>query len=305
MRIPRRERLSFFDLSARAKFRVGGSDRLRFLNGQITNDVRLATATEAIEACVLNAKGKIDAHLFVSLGGEFYFLDTDEGLREALPLRLERYVISDDVEIEEVTGDFGIFHILSSVAPAVPDEWRMVRVRRFGESGWDVWVERSEVERARQFFSKRFLARDGERAETLRIELGLPRWGRELTGGIIPIEANLEQRCIDYSKGCYIGQEVISRMKMSGQTNKKLCGLVPLDGNRLVTGMRLNLLSEPAREAGWVTSVANSAKLQRPIALGFVKRGFYTPGTQLSASDPDQPAVSLGDRVEVVALPFV
>ncbi len=65
---------------------------------------------------------------------------------------------------------------------------------------------------------------DEEAAETLRIERGLPRWGHELTGEIIPTEANLEASAIDYAKGCYIGQEVISRIKMSGQTNKRLCG---------------------------------------------------------------------------------
>ena len=68
------------------------------------------------------------------------------------------------------------------------------------------------------------------RASSSRIEQGAPRWGWELTDQIIPVEANLADDAIDYAKGCYIGQEIISRMKISGQTNKRLCGLVSLDG---------------------------------------------------------------------------
>ena len=92
----------FFFFSDRAKFRVLGSDRVRFLNGQVTNDLRKATETSAIEACVLNAKGKIDAHLFISASANTYILDTDVALREALPARLDRYIIADAVEWKTV-----------------------------------------------------------------------------------------------------------------------------------------------------------------------------------------------------------
>src|ERR1700757_447353 len=96
------EQASFVDLSARAKFRISGADRFRFLNGQITNDLRKASETSAIEACVLNAKGKIDAHIFLSAWGERFSVDADASLREAFKVRLERYVIADDVQIEDI-----------------------------------------------------------------------------------------------------------------------------------------------------------------------------------------------------------
>jgi len=132
--------------------------------------------------------------------------------------------------------------------------------------------------------------------ETLRIESGIPRWGRELTGDIIPLEANLEGRCIDYGKGCYIGQEVISRMKMSGQTNKRLCGVVAVDGSALEAATRLHAAGDE-REVGWITSAAFSPQLKKNVALGFVKRGFNEPKTRLQTST--------GIGVEVVALPFI
>ena len=80
---------------------------------------------------------------------------------------------------------------------------------------------------------------DAESAEVFRIEQGVPVWGAELTEDIIPVEANLEECCIDYGKGCYIGQEVISRMKMSGQRNKTLCGLVASDDVAFRPGMKV------------------------------------------------------------------
>ena len=82
----------FFDFPTAQNFRVRGGDRLRFLNGQITNDLRKATETEAIEACVLNAKGRIDAHVFITSEPDAYLLDTDSDLRESLPARLDRYI---------------------------------------------------------------------------------------------------------------------------------------------------------------------------------------------------------------------
>jgi folate-binding protein YgfZ len=286
---------AFFDLSDRAKFRVSGSDRLRFLNGQITNDLRKVTEKEAIEACILNAKGKIDAHLFISGAPDTYMLDADADLREAIPARLDRYIIADDVRVEDISDEFALFHLFASEDSRLPNEWRALRAQRFLEGGWDVWVKRPERREALEFFSKDWANCDSACAESLRIECGIPRWGRELTPEIIPIEANLEERCVDYLKGCYIGQEVISRIKMSGQTNKRLCGLVSLDGPALQLSARLSALDDQ-RDVGWITSADYSQRLQKNIGLGFVKRGFNVAGTHLHAG----PAL----RVEVVPLPF-
>src|SRR5205814_9314205 len=123
-------------------------------------------------------------------------------------------------------------------------------------------------------------------AEVMRMEQGIPRWGHELTSEIIPIEANLEQGTIDYQKGCYIGQEVISRMKMSGQTNKRLCGLISLDDVPLQPGMKLAAPSTAGKEVGWITSATRSERLGKEIALGYVKRGFNNVGTRLDVVVP-------------------
>jgi len=293
---------AFLDLSGRTKLRITGNDRLRFLNGQITNDVRKATETKAIEACVLNAKGKMNAHIFVSAAPDCFFIDAAPELRETLVTRLERYVIADDVQIEDVTDQLSIFHLLSRTAPNLGAR-RIISANRFGEPGWDIWTERTLYDAVLQQLSSTYGLLDHAAAEIARIEHGVPRWGRELTDEIIPIEANLEERAIDYEKGCYIGQEVISRIKMSGQTNKRLRGLISLGDIPLQPGMKLAATSAKGKEAGWITSATRSEKIGKEIALGYVKRGFNDPGARLDALTSDS-GTATTIAIEVVPLPF-
>jgi folate-binding protein YgfZ len=296
----------FVDLSGRAKFRITGTDRLRFLNGQITNDLRKANETSAIEACILNAKGKTDAHIYISSLGDSFLVDAAADLREALKVRLDRYVIADDVQIDEVTDQFSLFHVLSQQSPAL-EHGRLVSVRRFAEPGWDIRGDAAQQHVSLQELSSRWALCDSDAAEVMRIEQGIPRWGRELTNDIIPIEANLEQRAIDYQKGCYIGQEVISRIKMSGQTNKRLCGLISLDDLPLQSRMRLAAPAAPAKDVGWITSAARSERIGKEIALGYVKRGFNSAGTRLAAfvTEDSEPTPVGAIAVELVPLPFL
>ena len=290
----------FFDLSSRIKLRVTGGDRFRFLNGQLTNDIRKATETKAIEACVLNAKGKMDAHLFAHAEGDSFFLDADAVLQSSLQARLERYVIADDVQIEDASSRLSIFHAIGDAPPKLSVAARIVGIDRFGQSGHDIWSDAAEHGRVAAELGKEFDFCDDKCAEVFRIEQGIPRWGRELTNEIIPVEANLEKRCIDYEKGCYIGQEVISRMKMSGQRNKQLCGLVSLNDSSLADGMKLFSAGAEKKDIGWITSAIRSERLGKEIALGYVKRGFNSVGSKLEAAPTEAGGVLVG----IVDLPF-
>jgi folate-binding protein YgfZ len=296
---------AFFDLSGRVKLRLTGGDRLRFLNGQVTNNVAKATESEAIAACVLNAKGRVNAHVFISATSTALLLDSDVELREALKMRLERYIIADDVEVEDVTDQFALFHVLATSPDAIPEGCRSISINRFGSLGRDLVVDSSQHDEVLDQLSSTFSFCDGPCSERFRIERGIPRWGRELTEEIIPVEANLGTSCVDYDKGCYIGQEVISRMKMSGQLNKKLCGLRASADVRLAPGARLFAISKPAtgKEVGWITSATQIESSGRDIGLGYVKRGFNTLDTELEVRT-DEAAVSSVARVKVVELPF-
>ena len=294
-----------FDLSDRVKLRFTGADRLRFLNGQVSNDIRLAAETTSVHACVLTSKGRVDADVFISSETNSLHVDADAALHETLQQRFERYLIADDVLIEDVTNGFAIFHLIGNAPPMLPNESKWIVAERFGAPGWDLWVKAARHDEILQQLATRLPFCDHECAERFRIERGIPRWGFELTSEIIPIEANLEASCIDYEKGCYIGQEVISRMKMSGQTNKRLCGLVSKTGAPLANGMRLTPVSEENKDVGWISSAVRSETLGKFIALGFVKRGFNQVGTLLSARPAKSTKDVEGIRVEITALPFV
>jgi tRNA-modifying protein YgfZ len=285
---------AFFDLSARAKLRVTGADRIRFLSGQTTNDVRKAGPEATQESCVLNAKGHLDAHIFLSATPNDIWIDADQELREPLQTRLERYVIADDVMIEDVTDQFALFHVLADSEPKISGAKFCFRSWRLGIDGWDLWVEVARAEAVKSTLAADYRAMDESEWEVLRIENGIPRWGRELTPEIIPPEANLQMRAIDYEKGCYIGQEVISRMKMSGQTRQRLSGLT--SEIALVPGMEVRA---GTKVVGRVTSAVFSQRMNSHIALAMIKRGYTEPGRSL---------VTLADgaetTVEVVALPF-
>jgi len=243
---------------------------------------------------MLNAKGHLDAHLFLFATPNDIWIDTDEELREQLRFRLERYVIADDVVIDDVTDQFALFHVLTESELKTAGAEFCPRSRRLGSEGWDLWVESAAAEKTRNVLAADYRVMDESECEVLRVENGIPRWGRELTPGIIPPEANLEARAIDYEKGCYIGQEVISRMKMSGQSRQRLCGLT--SETALVPGMEVRT---GTKVVGRVTSGVFSQRMNSYIALAMIKRGYTEPGTSL---------VTLADgaetTVEVVALPF-
>ena len=230
-------------------------------------------------------------------------MDSDAESKETLQPRLERYVIADDVLVEDVTDRLSILHVISETAPTLAAAKWIVTTRRFSQPGWDIWMDGAERENALSKLSGSFRFCDDNRAEFVRIHEGIPRWGRELTSEIIPVEANLEERCVDYEKGCYIGQEVISRMKMSGQRNKKLCGLISVDNRPLVAGMHLVEASQKDKNIGWITSALRDERRGREIALGFVKRGSNSAGKKLEALNQADRAGS-GIAVEVVDLPF-
>ncbi len=290
------------DLSARTKLRISGADRLRYLNGQISNDLRKATETNAIHACVLNVKGKVDADIFIAADGDSFVLDTDPEMSERLTARLDRYIIADDVEVEDVTKAFALFHVIGAEGPALSANGKSRAAVRFGEVGIDLWTDRAQHEIGWQELSSALPVMGDEDAEILRVERGLPRWGYELTGEIIPTEANLETSVVDFAKGCYIGQEVISRIKMSGQTNKRLCGLRVAGPDTPPSGWRL-IATDEQKDVGWITSSVISPRYGT-IALGFLKRGFQATGLQLQARPANPATAKEPIGVTVVPLPF-
>jgi folate-binding protein YgfZ len=290
------------DFSARAKFHLTGGDRVRFLNGQVTNDVRRASDRETLHACVLTPKGKMCGDIILSAGADFLRLDAEPQLREALSARLERYIISDDATLEDVTDETSIIHLFGIAGVPEPrPRVAILRSSRLGIPGFDLLMNKEHFPEVWE--SLELPVADGEMLELLRVEAGIPLWGRELTPDTLPVEAGLDKTAIDYAKGCYVGQEIVSRLKSVGHANKRLHGFVSREGP-LEEGMRLFPEGEPAAEAGWLTSAVRSFGLEKYAALGYLKRGFEQQ--PLTARRPDaNPGDGPPRHVDVRDLPLI
>src|SRR5581483_4385517 len=263
-----KERGAVIDFSARAKWRVNGADRVRFINGQVSNDVRKLASDRAIHACVMTVKGKMSGDVFISSDADSLFLDAEASLRETLAARLERYIISDDVTIADATDDMCLFHIAIGAAKLLPPEItdvRQISAIRFCHPGIDLLAPASRRDELWQQLGEIFVQADDELADTFRIEAGVPRWGAELDEDTIPVEAGLDKTAIDYHKGCYIGQEIISRLKSIGHVNRQLRGFV--SAAQLSAGMEL-FAPGSDKAAGRLTGAAWSFGLEKFAALG-------------------------------------
>ncbi|WP_367874783.1 folate-binding protein YgfZ [Luteolibacter sp. Populi] len=254
-------------MGQRALFMVSGPDALRYLNGQVSQDVRRlnepANQDVALPACVTDAKGRLQAlvHVFGRADGSIWVEGPGE-LEEELELRLGRYLISDDAEIENVSAEWELWHVVD--CPQVPEEL-VRRSKRLGAEGYDLWLLPGE-------FCGIPLLSEAE-AEARRIAAKVPAWGKELTPGMLPPEAGLDREAISYHKGCYIGQEVLSRIKSAGKVNRRL------EGFSVEAGVSEGdvLLNAEGKDAGVITSVSPlvDGETGRFRALGFVgKAGF-------------------------------
>ncbi len=197
------------NLTNRAIFRIFGNDAERYLNGQVSQDVRLASETAAIYSIVANFKGKMEGDFYIRRFEGSLLIDTSECQRESLFLRLDKYLIADDAEIVDVSDEFNLYHILGDTGHDYPS-WEC---NRYGVIGTDYLLPASE---------NLPLGDEDFDWDHLRISNRIPQWGNELDEDTLPPEARVESRAVSYTKGCYTGQEVISRMKSSGKTNRHL-----------------------------------------------------------------------------------
>jgi folate-binding protein YgfZ len=255
----------YIDAPALLEFR--GPDAVRFLNGQLTQDVRrVAGGKVSLPSCVTDAKGRLQFRVWITESPEgCLWVEGSSGTAEALEARLTRYLIADDVEVRDMTGKFQLIHLIGE-SPAPPEGVFARASRRFNILGADWWSPvGSEFELPPQ---TRHL--HGEELEALRIASGVPLWGRELMEGILPPEAGLDATDISYQKGCYIGQEVISRIKSAGKVNKRLMRL-ELAADTATDDLRL--MDEKGAVAGEITSFSPIAINGTRPALAYVKRG--------------------------------
>jgi len=247
-------------LSTRAKLRLTGADRVRYLNGQVTNNVRNTRPDETLYACVTDAKGRIVGDVYVHATADALLIDAEPGLRETLAMRLERYIVADDAELSDVTEEWQLWHCWG---PSGAPDAAALRSSRFGVPGFDLWLPASAE--APAFDSRPVLS--AADLETWRILQKVPRWPNELNSDTFPPEAGLTERAMDFAKGCYIGQEILSRIKTTGKMPREMIAFeseAPVNaGDEVVAG----------KTVGVVTSVTTHPERAEFVGLAMIRQG--------------------------------
>ena len=198
-------------LANRAVFRISGPDRVRFLNGQVTNDVSRNLSEEAVAACLCTLKGKVEALLWVSSNEDSLIVDGELSQREEVFNRLDRYLIADDCEIVDETERMKLVHHFIDGQPGV-------MATRVGKLGKDLWVQVDSL--PPNFLEENRLSPSEFAAAG--ILACVPRAGYEISGETFPAELGLDRWAVDFHKGCYLGQEIVSRIESVGRVKRVL-----------------------------------------------------------------------------------
>lgn len=254
------------DFGTPALLELRGPDAVRFLNGQVTQDVRkLDEGNFSLPSCVTDAKGRLQFRVWLmKSAADALWVTSPEADVEALEARLTRYLIADDVEVKNLSGQWSLVHFTAD--PGVALAGVIARESaRFGVAGTDWWIPVGQTVK----FPESFPLLQGDALEVFRIAHGVPAWDRELYDGLLPPEAGLDASDISYHKGCYIGQEVISRIKHAGKLNKRLIHAT-IDASVSMESVLLDAADKPAGE---LTSVSPISKNSKRDLMAYLKRG--------------------------------
>ena len=318
-----RHRAASIDRSDRGRVVVSGRDRASYLQGLLTNDIAALNAGQGCYTAYLTPQGRMIADLFVYELGDVLLVTLIGEVKDTVVSKLDQFIFTEDVKLGDVTDTFAQIAIVGPEAADVirqvmddvdrealsalreHDNIRapfggqpaiVVRVTDTGEPGFDIFVERAQTAAlVAALGGLGVYALDAATADALRIEAGVPQFHRDMDEEIIPLEAGIEPRAINFNKGCYVGQEVIIRVmhRGHGRVAKKLVGLI-LDGTQAPPAG--TAIKAEEKDVGTVTSSTLSPGVGKPIALGYVKREFIAPNTVLSVGEV---------RAVVAALPFV
>ena len=312
-----REGAAIGAIAARRHIAVTGEDRAAYLQGLLTNDILALTPGTGCYAAWLSAQGRMltDMHVLASAG--MILLDLPAAELDATLQRLDQFIFSEDVQVASLANSLEAVWVhgpraAMTIETAIPGAeglgaWSAyhhepvgsqgivaARIDQLGVPGYCLFVEPAAAVRVTAALEAGgAVAAGGEALEAARVEAGYPVFGLDITHDTIPLEAGIEDRAISFTKGCYVGQEIIIRVlhRGGGRVARKLVGL------------RLEQPAAPGakvfggeREVGAITS-AGVAPSQGPIALGYLHRDFIAAGTVVEVETPSgRTAATVTDR---------
>jgi aminomethyltransferase len=301
-----RSTCGFIDLSHRGLLQLTGPDRLSFLQGMLSNDLRLLKPFEGQYATLLTQQGKVIADVRVLCSLNSFYLDFWENLKDRVIEHLNRYLVADEVEIADRSDEYATLSLQGPQSEALLQKlFRtnelpaklmhhamveldgtaicVVRASHTGESGFDLIAPKTDLinlaallTESGKPISAAWVGEDTH--NVLRVEAGIPRYGVDFSDDNLLLEVGIDNS-YSYTKGCYLGQEVVERIRSRGHVNKKLTGLL-LDGPDPANSG--DAVQADGKEIGRITSSVSSPRLKRPIAMAYLNKDYWTPGTALS-----------------------
>jgi folate-binding protein YgfZ len=304
-----------YDLRQRAKTSLTAGDRMRWLNGMVTNNIRDLEPGRGVYAFLLNPQGHILGDLYAYNRGESLLIDTDRSQQEKVLAVFDKYIIMDDVEVSNISDQ------LTSVGVSGPNSraalraagfefselkplqfveitWQQIRVTMVrGDSpsleSFELWLAPADAGRVYDALVNAGAKPVGTAAmDLLRIATGIPRYGVDIRERDLPQETE-QERALNFSKGCYVGQEIVERIRSRGQVRRKFVGF-KIDGQLPAVGSKIQM---EGKDVGEITSAASLpvASDERRVALGYIRREVATSGRQVEAG---------GSAATVASLPF-
>ncbi len=319
-----REGVGIIDLSSRGKLRLSGKDHIKFLQGMLSNDVVKLEEKKGMYATILNVKGRLISDMRVYRESESVLIDLEPVLNQKVLELLTKFRLSYKANIDDISQNTGLISIQGPQAikllellieekPPQMEQYEFIQkealghlltivsVNRTGEEGFDLYVSNDGL---KDLWDALLMEREGlnvspigyNALNMLRIEAGIPIYGVDMDESNIPIEAGLWD-ALDFEKGCYVGQEVVARIKWRGHVNWHLVGfesegeVAPKVGDEI-------FLDE--RKIGRITSSTLSPTFNKPLSLGYIRREHKDPGTKVLLNTD----AGSGIRTEVKELPF-
>jgi folate-binding protein YgfZ len=306
-----------FDLGWRAKLVVAGEDRLRWLNGMVTNNIKDLPSHHGKYAFLLNAQGRIQGDMYIYNRGDHALVDTDLSQREKISGIFEKYIIMDDVQLSDAGDRITAVGVHGPKTSAIlkaaeidldPETLPLLELRDFRWRGNSVSLARVGDEKNSHFeiWGDPPTAADlwttllaagatpvgSDALELWRIASGIPRYGQDIRDRDLPQETE-QMQALDFRKGCYLGQEIVERIRSRGILHRKFTGFV-LSGALPASGAQIDV---QGKKVGEITSVASlpSSNGTKNVALGYIRRDAGMPGAEVSVS---------GIPARVVNLPF-
>jgi folate-binding protein YgfZ len=293
------ESAAWCELAGRGKIRVTGEDRARLLHAMTTNHIQQLEPGQGCYAFFLSAQGRILADANIFCRPDHFLLDTEPETAAKLFEHIDRYIIADDAILEDLTGSLTTIAVEGPRAPAALEamgapelaseyanaDWdgRVVaRVSSTGEPGRFIFVPQQERdELVRQLEAVGVIAATADELRTVRIENGHARYGDDIAERYIAQEAN-QPRALHFSKGCYLGQEIVERVRSRAQIHRVLMPLIIDTNQPPAPGTKLQVDGADRAE---ITSAAFSPRLRKVVALAYVRSELAQPGSVLHLGD--------------------